>query len=120
MNIAVIRRMRLGLVLLGALVALSLASINGASPAQASTSTYCTQWLGGWGNCKGAERTFYQLYGWGDQGRACVGSWGSPVSCSSGPGAGVYSATYPNIKWFPFITNGTAQNNFVHGIALQP
>lgn len=120
MSTAVLRKGRAVLLLSAILLILPLALLGGTATAQASSSGYCTGTLGPWGNCKGAQRTFTQLYGWGDQGRVCVGSWGSQVYCSSGAGAGVYSPVYPPTNWYPYITNGVGQNNFVHGIAIQP
>jgi hypothetical protein len=115
------RKARLGLMLLGSLLALTLGLITGPASAEAATSTYCTGWQGAWGNCAGAARTLYQTYGWGDQAPVCVsvGGWG--YRCSSAAGAGVYSDRVP-FNWYntPNIVNNSGKTNFVHGVALQP
>lgn len=122
MSTVISRRARLGLVLLGSLLALTLGLISGPASAQAATSNYCTGWLGGNGGCVGAARWLYQVYGWGDQAPVCVAAnEGYAYSCSSAAGVGVYSPNH-GTNWFkPVIVNGSLNSsNFVHGVALQP
>ncbi len=120
MSTAISRKAKLTLVLLGSLLALTLGLVSGPAPANASTSGYCTGWLGASNQCTGAHRYLYQAYGWGDQASVCVGlAYWTGWSCSSGAGAGVYSAAVPvNVSTSPVISNNSGKNNFVHGIAL--
>lgn len=120
MTTAISRRMRLGLVLLGSILALTLGLISGPASAQASVSNYCGGWLGSGKLCEGAPRYLYQTYGWGDQGAVCVSvvHWMGPT-CSSGAGAGVYSGQIGTNVWaVPWIQNIAGGANFVHGVAL--
>lgn len=121
MSTAISRKAKLSIALMGCLCALALGLISGPASSQAATSSYCTGWLGAWGNCSGAARVLYQTYGWGDQGKVCVSINGWGYQCSSGAGVGVYSDRYPG-NWYnnPSIANTTGGSNFVHGIALQP
>jgi hypothetical protein len=100
-----------------------------ATPGQAaaSSSTYCgNQTLSNYGWCNGADRTLYQVYGWGDSHSVCVfvrwpGQNGGPGgACSSGPGAGVYSPVYNTQVWTPAISDNAAGSTVVHGVAYQP
>jgi hypothetical protein len=111
------------LVTAAALLVMSLA----AAPSANANSPYCNNQLLGYGGaCAGAARHFYQAYGWGDQHSVCVWyrteGWGSNGNaCSSGPGAGVYSARLPEINyaWEPGINNNAPGENVVHGVALE-
>ena len=127
MSTTISRKARLGLVLLGSLLALSLglisgpmSVISGPTSAQAATSNYCVGWMQNRLNyCYGAKRVLYQTYGWGDHGAVCVSAMNGWY-CSSGPGAGVYSAWRSPDYISPGIMNGINSPNFVHGVALQP
>jgi len=120
MTTTISRKARLGLVLLGSLLALSLGLISGPASAQAATSNYCVGWQQTITNyCFGAKRVLYQTYGWGDHGAVCVTAMNGWY-CSSGPGAGVYSASRPADYLSPGIKNAINSPNFVHGVALQP
>lgn len=118
---ALSRKMKLTMVLLGSLCALALGLISGPAPAQAAYSNYCVGWQQNISNyCFGAARALYQTYGWGDHGAVCVTA-SNGWYCSSGPGAGVYSARFASPVWAnPGIKNGINSPNFVHGVALQP
>lgn len=120
MAIALSRKAKTGLVILGCIMALTLSLLSGPASAQASTSNYCTGWLGGGGSCTGASRYLYQAYGWGDQGSVCVAmAYYTGWSCSSGAGAGVYSGQmFQNVATSPLISNNYGGNNYVHGVAL--
>jgi hypothetical protein len=120
MTTTISRKARLSLVLLGSLLALSLGLLSGPASAQAATSNYCVGWQQDrLSNCFGAKRVLYQTYGWGDHGAVCVSAMNGWY-CSSGPGAGVYSAWRPPDYINPGIMNGINSPNFVHGVALQP
>lgn len=113
-----------GAALLGICLAFLTCSATGA---RASESVYCNnQTLGRNGNCSGAPRTFYAVYGWGDQHSVCVAATGSPGApaidyvCSGGPGQGAYSPIGHNLYAYPFIANNASGSNTVHGIAYQP
>jgi hypothetical protein len=114
-----LRQPRILLALLGSCAALCL-GLMGPAYAKASTDPYCNPvTLGGYGYCNGTPRNMYQAYGWGDQHSVCVGAGGqSTIRCSSGPGAGVYSATIPWGLYVPTITNNAGGTNTVHGITL--
>ena len=96
------------------------AAVTQASPAKASTSTYCGGSLGGYLACTGEKRWLYQTYGWGDQGSVCVSIVEYPVyACSAGAGSGVYSGNVgSNVFKYPYIRNNIGSPNFVHGVAL--
>lgn len=120
MTNALTRKAKAGLVLIGAVLALTLSLMSGPASAQASVSNYCGTWLGGGQICEGAARSLYQTYGWGDQGSVCVSvvGWMGPT-CSGGAGAGVYSGQIGSNVWaIPWIKNNTGGSNFVHGVAL--
>lgn len=122
-----VRVKRVSIMVCGLMLALCTA-IGVGSPAKAgaSTSPYCNnQVLSNYGACAGATRTLYQTYGWGDEHSVCVwyrtGGWGSNGNaCSSGPGAGVYSAETPAFPWEPGINVNASGSSVVHGVALQP
>jgi hypothetical protein len=122
-----LRRSRL-LIALVASVALLGLSLVGPSAASADWANFCNpKTLPGYGNCTGAFRNnLSQVFGWGDQHRVCVSITGTPGAagigwrCSSGPGDGVYTPQYEGTPAYPFIANGAAGTNTVHGVALFP
>ena len=126
MSTAISRKARLGLVLLGSLLALTLGLISGPASAEGATSPYCNpHTLGPWQTCAGVSRKIYQTYGWGDHASVCVWiqNWPSGKNCSAGAGHGVYSGVIPCCfygGWPPLISNNSAKTNTVHGVALQP
>jgi hypothetical protein len=114
------RKTKLGLALLGSVLALSLCLMSGPASAQAGISTYCGGWLGVSNFCFGASRQLYEVYGWGDQGGVCVAVWGhSTINCAKNANQGVYSGTGQgyNVDASPYIHNYYNGNNFVHGLA---
>jgi len=123
---AISMKVKLWLAAAAAFSVLAFAGSVGSAAAQASTSPYCGTTLPGYGNCTGAIRTLYQVYGWGDQHSVCVAITGHPgapgigYTCSSGPGVGVYSPSWEPTYIYPFIANNAAGSNSVHGVALQP
>ena len=120
MNAVLSRKTKATLVLMASVLALTMGLLSGPASAQASTSNYCTGWLGGGSICEGAPRQLYQTYGWGDQGSVCVSVvlWMGPT-CSSGAGAGVYSGQISsNVYATPWIKNNIGGSNFVHGVVL--
>ena len=116
---AALNRMKFWLAALASLIALATAVAMPAA-ADASTSNYCGGWKSAHQECGGESRWLYQTYGWGDQASVCVGIGGwTGTSCSSGAGAGVYSGQMPsNVFSWPYISNNSNGNNYVHGVAL--
>jgi len=115
------RKIRLGLLLLGGLLAMCLGLLTGPASAKAEVTTYCGGWLSA-GNsvCQGAPRWLYEVYGWGEQGAVCVQVGNiSVMACAKHANQGVYSGTGLGYNsWAaPFIINYSSVNNFVHGLA---
>lgn len=125
MPTSILRSPRFVLALAASIGILAVGLIAGHGQAKAAWSVYCNpKPLGPWGYCVGAARTLYQVYGWGDHRSVCVyphTGWGSWGACSAGAGAGVYSVPLPEPTLLaPHISNHSAANNTVHGIAYQP
>jgi hypothetical protein len=117
------RRSKLLIALAACVASLSL-GLLGPGAAKAEWGGFCTVTLGGYGVCKGPSVRLNQAYGWGDQHSVCVGIEPFPnwsFNCSSGPGAGVYSAKLTETMYaWPTIKNHAAGTNSVHGIYLFP
>lgn len=117
-----------GRIALAALVAAALLLLPLGSPsqAQAGVSPYCGGYIAGpWGQCTGASRTMYAVYGWGDQAGVCVSAISPSAgllggSCSSSAGTGVYRPFGGNYYWTPWIQNNSGKVNTLHGVAYQP
>lgn len=114
------RKAKLGLALLGSLLAMSLGLISAPASAQAEITYYCGGWLSSGNSCSGAPRWLHDVYGWGEQGGVCVQVQNiSTLNCVWQANTGVYSATglgY-DVHAAPWIKTTTGGSNFVHGIA---
>lgn len=118
-----IRQPRILLALIGSLAALWI-GLGHAEKAQANWANFCNPvTVGGWEGCNGDPFFEDTVYGWGDQHSVCVGAPGLESSvkrCSSGPGAGVYSAKFGPLTWYSHIENHAAGTNTLHGVVLGP
>ncbi len=85
------------------------------APSSASASPYCGGWLGGFGQCWGAERNLTGVSGYGDHHSVCVGIGAISGRCSGGPGQLAIYNWGSVIHAQPRIENNAAGNNFVHG-----